>query len=76
MLEKFGDESPKGSNPPPVSELLGVTPGVGESVAADLLQLAVVETLGMSFRGVHAAVKISVFGREVLRFLRDDDWQT
>ncbi len=52
------------------SEALAVSPGVGESLNAKLLRLALVETPGMSFRGLHAEVRLSEFGREVLDALR------
>ena len=52
------------------SAALGVTPGVAESINAKLLQLAIVEAPGMSFRGLHAEVRLSPFGREMLNTLR------
>jgi hypothetical protein len=52
------------------SHALGVSQGVAESLNAKLLRLALVETPGMSFRGLHAEVRLSGFGREVLEALR------
>ena len=52
------------------SQALAVSLGVAESLNAKLLRLALVETPGMSFRGLHAEVRLSQFGREVLDLLR------
>jgi len=52
------------------SEALAVSQGVAESLNAKLLRLALVETPGMSFRGLHSEVRLSQFGREVLVALR------
>ena len=49
---------------------LGVSRGVAEALNAKLLRLALVETPGMSFRGLHAEVRLSEFGRELLDALR------
>lgn len=53
------------------AEVLGVSSGVAESLNAKLLRLALVETPGMSFRGLHPAVRLSAFGRELLEVLRE-----
>lgn len=52
------------------SEALGVSVGVAESLNAKLLRLAIVETPGMSFRGLHPEVRLSPFGHELLAVLR------
>ena len=53
------------------AEVLGVSVGVAESLNAKLLRLALVETTGMSFRGLYADVRLSPFGHEVLRALQE-----
>jgi hypothetical protein len=53
------------------SEVLGVSNGVAESLNAKLLRLAVVETPGMSFRGLYPEVRLSPFGHELLIALRE-----
>lgn len=67
-LESADVDREKGVN---TASALGVSIGVAESLNAKLLRLAVVETPGMSFRGLHPNVHISPFGREVLSALRD-----
>lgn len=52
------------------AEVLGVSAGVAGSLNAKLLRLVLVETPGMSFTGVHAQVRLSDFGRQVLELLR------
>lgn len=52
------------------SEALGVSVGVAESLNAKLLQLAIVETTGMSLRGLYPEVRLSPFGQEILDVLR------
>lgn len=52
------------------AEVLGVSVGVADSMNAKLLRLAIVETPGMSFTGLHPQVRLSSFGHEVLALLR------
>lgn len=58
-----------------VANALNVSAGVAEALCADLLRAALVEALGLSFRGVHNQVKLSAFGREALRLLRTGEWE-
>lgn len=67
-LEAGNLESETGLN---TSEVLDVSVGVGESLNAKLLRLAIVETPGMSFRGLHSEVRLSPFGHELLDALRE-----
>jgi len=62
-------------NYPKVASLLPVSEGLAQGLCADLLRLALVEAAGLSFRGLHSQVRLSAFGQEILRFLRDDDWR-
>lgn len=49
---------------------LGVSAGTAESLNAKLLQLAVVESPGMSYRALHSKVRMSALGAEILAYLR------
>jgi hypothetical protein len=63
------------SNPPAeagvrVADAFDLSPGLAEALCADLLRLALVETPGMSFRGLHNTVRLAPLGREILGLLR------
>jgi hypothetical protein len=71
-LEAVADRDPKEN--PKVVDLLGVSEGIAQGLSAELLRLALAEAAGLVFGGLHNQVRLSPFGREVLRFLRDQDW--
>lgn len=54
-----------------LTDQMGLTEGIAQSVAADLIRLGLAESLGMSFTGLHTAVRVSKLGREIIGRLRE-----
>jgi hypothetical protein len=66
-IEARGLEDEQGAD---TQEILDVSVGVAEALNAKLLRLALVETPGMSFRGLHKEVRLAPLGGELLALLR------
>lgn len=56
-----------------LTDQMGLTEGIAQAVAGDLIRLGLAESLGMTFTGLHTAVRESKLGREVMDRLRDSD---
>lgn len=53
-----------------VADALGISVPLAESIASDLLRLALAESPGMSFRTLHRQLRKSLYGSELLAYLR------
>lgn len=56
-----------------LDELLVISKGLAAALAADLIRLALVQTRGMSFTGLHTSVKLSDYGQEIFQYLRTEE---
>lgn len=52
---------------------MGLTEGIAQAVAGDLIRLGLAESLGMTFTGLHTSVRESKLGREIMNRLRNTD---
>jgi hypothetical protein len=53
-----------------LADLLDISDGMATALCADLLRLALGESGGMTFTGLHTSAKLSPYGEEILAYLR------